>query len=61
MFEASYEYGNEYKQNVNIVFYISLIHCTIPNVYAENRQIVKFVQNKVEVQYKENILCLYSM
>ena len=48
MFEAFNEYGNEYKQNMNIVFHISSVHCTIPNVYAENRQIVKCVQNKVE-------------
>ena len=61
MFEAFYEYRNEYKINVNLLFYMSSVHCTIPNVYAKHRQIVKCVQNKVEEQYKENILCLYSM
>ena len=61
MFEVINEYGNEYKQNMNIVFHISSINCTIPNVYVENRQIVKCVQNKAEEQCKKSILCLYSM
>ena len=61
MFEVIDEYSNEYKQNMNIVFHVSSINCTIPNVYVENRQIVKCVQNKAEEQCKKNILCLYSM
>ena len=61
MFEVIDEYSNEYKQNMNIVFHVSSINCTIPNVYVENRQILKCVQIKAEEQCKENILCLYSM
>ena len=61
MFEVINEYSNEYKQNMNIVFHVSSINCTIPNVYVENRQIVKCVQNKAEEQCKKSILCLYSM
>ena len=61
MFEVIDEYSNEYKQNMNIVFHVSSINCTIPNVYVENRQIVKCVQNKAEEQCKKSILCLYSM
>ena len=61
MFEVINEYSNEYKQNMNIVFHVSSINCTIPNVFVENRQIVKCVQNKAEEQCKKSILCLYSM
>ena len=61
MFEVIDEYSNEYKQNMNIVFHVSSINCTIPNVFVENRQIVKCVQNKAEEQCKKSILCLYSM
>ena len=61
MFEVIDEYSNEYKQNMNIVFHVSSINCTIPNVYVENRQIVKCVQNKAEEQCKKSILCLNSM
>ena len=61
MFEVFNEYSNEYKQNMNIVFHVSSLNCTIPNVYVENRQIVKCVQNKAEEQCKKSILCLYSM
>ena len=55
MFEVFNEYSNEYKQNMNMVFHVSSIDCTIPNVYEENRQIVKCVQNKAVAQGEHSL------